>query len=84
MTNTEILLLKETLKKSFQVSEYRINLLGEEKSSHYKVSLKKFIPYVEQEGLRVHLVNDYPEQMEEDCCYIQKTGKMVWVKVRVK
>ena len=84
MTNTKLLLLNETLKRSFQVSEYRTNLLGEEKSFHYKESKKKFITFVQEEGLKVKLIEDYPEEMEENICYVQKSGKMVWIKIREK
>lgn len=84
MTNTELLLLKETLKMSFQVSEYRINFLNEESSTHYKASRKKFIQFVEEENLKVKLVDGYPEDMEAGVCYIQRSGKMVWIKIKVK
>ena len=81
MTNTELLLLNETLKRSFQVSEYRTNLLGEEKSFHYKESKKKFITFVQEEGLKVKLIEDYPEEMEENICYVQKSGKWCGLKL---
>lgn len=82
MTNTELFLLKETLKMSFQVSEYRINELGEERSSHYKWSRKKFIQFAQDHNLKVKLVDDYPSEMEDNMCYIQRTGKMVWLRVK--
>lgn len=84
MTNTERLLLSETLKHSFEVVEYRVNMLGEERTSYYKLTKKKLIQYVEQEGLKVRRVNEYPTVIEENTCYISVTGKLVWIKIRVQ
>ena len=83
MTNTERMLLEQTLKRSCQVSEYRVNSLGEERSTHYKISKKKLIEYVEQEHLRVKLVNDYPAELGHNMCYVQYSGKMVWIRSTV-
>lgn len=69
---------------SFQVSEYRINELNEEKSYHYKMSRKKFIQYISEYNPHIKLVDEYPEVIEEGFCYVQNTGKMVWLKVRVE
>ena len=82
MTNTEFLLLKETLKSSFQVSEYKTNFIGEEHSTHYKLSKKKLLSLVNDKDLKVKLVDGYPEQMEYGMCYVQRTGKMVWLKLK--
>ena len=46
MTNSEALLLSETLKHSFEVVEYRVNMLGEERTSYYKLTKKKLMKYV--------------------------------------
>lgn len=83
MTNTELLLVKETVKHSCQVSEYRVNAAGEERSIHYKISKKKLIAYIEQENLKVKLVNEYPSELERNTCYIQYSGKMVWIRSTV-
>lgn len=82
MTDVEFLLLKETLKSSFQVSEYKTNFIGEEHSTHYKMSRKKLISFVNDKGLKVKLVDDYPMEMEYNVCYVQRTGKMVWLKLK--
>ena len=84
MTNSEALLLFETLKHSFEVVEYRVNILGEERTSYYKLTKKKLMKYVEENGLKVRRVNEYPNEIENNTCYISSTGKLVWMKVKVE
>jgi len=84
MTNSEALLLSETLKHSFEVVEYRVNMLGEERTSYYKLTKKKLMKYVEENGLQVRRVNEYPNEIKDNTCYISSTGKLVWMKVKVE
>lgn len=84
MTDVEYLILDETLKRSFEVVEYRINSLGEEKTYYYKQSKKKFLQYINEEGLKVRRVDNFPDNVEENFCYIASSGKLVWMKVKVK
>lgn len=84
MTNSEALLLSETLKHSFEVVEYRVNMLGEERTSYYKLTKKKLMKYVEENGLKVRRINEYPSEIEDNTCYISSTGKLVWMKVKVE
>ena len=84
MTNSEALLLSETLKHSFEVVEYRVNMLGEERTSYYKLTKKKLMKYVEENGLKVRRINEYPNEIESNTCYISSTGKLVWMKVKVE
>lgn len=84
MTNSEALLLSETLKHSFEVVEYRVNIFGEERTSYYKLTKKKLMKYVEENGLKVRRVNEYPNEIENNTCYISSTGKLVWMKVKVE
>lgn len=84
MTNSEALLLSETLKHSFEVVEYRVNMLGEERTSYYKLTKKKLMKYVEENELQVRRVNEYPSEIKDNICYISSTGKLVWMKVKVE
>ena len=84
MTNSEALLLSETLKHSFEVVEYRVNMLGEERTSYYKLTKKKLMKYVEENELQVRRVNEYPNEIKDNTCYISSTGKLVWMKVKVE
>lgn len=84
MTDAEFLLLNETLKHSFEVVEYRINMLGEEKTHYYKLTKKKLINYINEEGLKVRRINEYPTQIDDNVCYISASGKLVWMKVKVE
>lgn len=84
MTNSEALLLSETLKRSFEVVEYRVNTLGEERTNYYELTKKKLMKYVEENGLQVRRVNEYPSEIKDNTCYISSTGKIVWLKVKVE
>ena len=78
--DTNRLILQETLKLFVNVVTYKVNKLGEETYNSVKMTKKKFMSAIENEKIKVKLVDKYPEILDKDVIYVNRNGRTVWYK----
>lgn len=82
MMNPNLILIKHTLKSSFNVVVTLVNRYGEEREITFKKKYKDFVRENYSSVTRVILVDNYPPvQMEMNVYYIKRNGKIIWIKM---
>jgi hypothetical protein len=73
-------ILQQTLKMFINVVTFKVDKHGVETNNNVKMSKKKFMTILDNEEIRVKLVDKYPEIMDNDIIYVRKDGRTVWIK----
>ena len=82
MINPNLLLIKHTLKSSFNIVITIVNNRKEEREISFKKKRKDFMRENNSGNFRVILVDNYPpKDMETNVYYIKKNGRIVWAKM---